>query len=70
MPEAIANFAGRADAATRKGVLAGMKIFLERYHNHADEEFIRRFGQDFQPAEIGQSVTEFLDMVSAILDNP
>jgi len=59
VPDAISNFARKADAATREGVRADMKIFLGRYHDQAAEEFSRRFGQDFVPAEIGQSIEEF-----------
>jgi hypothetical protein len=69
VPEAISNFAEKADAATREGVRADMKNFLDRYHNQADDEFARRFGHDFVPAEIGQSAGEFFNVVFAILDN-
>jgi hypothetical protein len=70
VPEAISIFARKADAATREGVRTDMKTFLDRYPNQAGEEFATRFGHDFAPEEIGQSVSDFFDMVTAILDNP
>ncbi|TDK39685.1 hypothetical protein E2F50_06165 [Rhizobium deserti] len=70
VPEAISIFAGKADAATLEGVQVDMKTFLERYHNQAEEEFAKRFGHDFVPGEIGQSVGQFFAMVTTILDNP
>jgi hypothetical protein len=69
VPEAISNFALKADAATREGVRVDMTNFMDRYHNQAAEEFAKRFEHDFVPEEVGQSVSEFFDMVSAILDN-
>lgn len=70
VPEAISVFAGKADAATRAGVMADMQRFLETYHNRLAEEFASRFGHDFTPDEIGQSVGDFFDMVTVLLADP
>ncbi len=70
VPEAISIFAARADTASRDGVLADMADFLQKYHNRAAEEFASRFGHDFVPEEIGQTVGEFFEMVTAIIEDP
>ena len=70
VPEAISVFAGKADTATRQAVITEMRAFLQQYHNRAAEEFATRWGHDFEPREIGQSVDEFFDMVTAILADP
>ncbi|MDP9837058.1 type IV secretory pathway TraG/TraD family ATPase VirD4 [Neorhizobium huautlense] len=70
VPEAISVFAGKADASTRAGVMSDMQRFLETYDNRLAEEFASRFGHDFTPDEIGQSVGAFFDMVTVLLDDP
>jgi hypothetical protein len=70
VPEAVSVFAEKADAASRAGVLADMADFLQQYHNRADEEFASRFGHDFLPGEIGQTLGEFFEMTAAIIENP
>lgn len=69
VPEAIAIFAGEAGASTRAGVVSDMQRFLETYDNRLAEEFASRFGRDFTPDEIGQSVSAFFDMVAVLLDD-
>lgn len=70
VPEAISIFAIKADAKTRAGLLTEMEEFSQRYHNRADEEFASRFGHDFVPAEIGQTLSEFFWMTAAIIEDP
>lgn len=70
VPEAIAVFARHADAPMRDGVVSDMQSFMQQYHNRAADEFAQRFGRDFTPDEIGQSVGEFFEMVNAILIDP
>lgn len=70
VPEAIAGYSRVSEASRKEQLLRDMDAFLERYHNSLEAEFAKRYGFDFTPDIIGQSVPEFFDMVRTILADP
>lgn len=70
VPEAIAEYSRDATPETKRRLAAELELFLARHHNDAEAEFRRRYGHDFTPDELGQSVPEFFAMTREILDDP
>ena len=70
VPGAIAVYAGDCAPETRAAVKTEMAAFLKRFHNQAEDEFARRWGRDFSPREIDQTVETFFAMVADILEDP
>lgn len=70
IPEAVAGFSRETDNAEKHALRLSLDEFLRHYHNSAEKEFARRWGAHFAPNAIDQSVSEFLDMVRAILADP
>lgn len=70
VPEALAVFARETDAASHAALKAEFDLFLARHHNDAQNEFRRRYGHDFTPDDLGQTVPEFFAMTRSILDDP
>jgi len=70
VPEALAAYARVIDQAEKQALFAEMTHFLERYHDDPEGEFDRRYGFDFTPSIIGQTVPQFFDMLRAIIADP
>ena len=70
VPGAIAAYAREASEGTKDALNHEMDRFVEKFHDRAEIEFAARYGGDFTPDEIGQSVAEFFDMVKLILVSP
>ncbi len=70
VPQAIARFSRLNDAVTKEKLEAAMQEFSRRYHNNAEAVFEQRYGDDFVPAELGQSVEQFFQMVRELLVDP
>ncbi|GAK71654.1 hypothetical protein RRU01S_19_00590 [Agrobacterium rubi TR3 = NBRC 13261] len=70
VPEALAGYSRMTEPGEKHKLVDEMETFLGRYHNDLDGEFSRRYGFDFTPDIIGQTVPEFFDMLRTILDDP
>jgi hypothetical protein len=70
VPEAVAQFSGHIDDSQKAELFRSMDDFMQRYEDEAEAEFKRRWGFDFVPKSIGQTVSEFFAMVRAIVEDP
>ncbi|NTF06810.1 hypothetical protein G6L37_11620 [Agrobacterium rubi] len=70
VPEALAGYSRMTEPDEKHKLLGEMETFLGQYHNDLDGEFSKRYGFDFTPDIIGQTVPEFFDMLRTILDDP
>lgn len=70
MSDAIAEWSSRAEPGERARVIVEIDRFLVNEASDADAAFVKRWGMDVNPPDLGCSSTGFLHMVRAIAVDP
>lgn len=70
VPEAVAMYARGLPGAAKRALQADIDRFRGQHPDNLDGAFLRAFGDDLDPREVGFGVADFLRMVEAVVEDP
>ncbi|EIZ80207.1 hypothetical protein WSK_1241 [Novosphingobium sp. Rr 2-17] len=70
VPEAVALYVRGLTGEAGRALQTDIENFQQQHADDPDAPFLRAFGDDLDPREVGLSVSDFLRMVEALVDHP
>ncbi|WP_285405756.1 contact-dependent growth inhibition system immunity protein [Luteibacter sp. ME-Dv--P-043b] len=70
VPEAVAQYVRGLTGEAGRALQADIESFRQQHADDLNAAFLRAFGDDLDPREVGLSVGDFLKMVEALVDYP